>query len=123
MISNSSHAPRKSRKRLYNLPLHKRRKLVSASLDKKLRQEYKKRSAVIRKGDKVKIVKGDHRKKEGKVTRVDLRAYKIFIEGIIVKKKNGKEAMLPISPSNVVIMELDLADPKRKEVLARGVKG
>lgn len=122
MMFMKTKQPRKQRKRLYNLPLHRRGRIVSARFDKKLRVQYKKRNFPLRKGDKVKILKGEHKKKEGKILRINLKSYKIFIDGVKMVKPDGKEIQLPISPSNVEIVELDLSDPKRKEALARGFK-
>lgn len=117
MISKASRQPRKQRKLRAILPLHKRRKLLSAPLSKTLRQTVKKRNVPVRKGDKVKITCGEYRGKEGKISGVDLSHYKVFVEGLTVKKPNGKEKPLPISPSNVLITELELSDEKRKKTL------
>ncbi len=116
--------PRKQRKTLYNLPLHKRRKQITVTLSKALRTQHKRRNIPLRKGDKVKIVKGKWNKDEkgkrklieGKVIRIDYSRYKVFLEGIMLKKKNGKEVAVGISPASLVITELDLADKKRMKV-------
>lgn len=105
--------PRKARKARYNMPLHQRRKQLTVTLAKTLRATHKTRNLPIRKGDKVKIIKGKHKKKEGKITGVDYTNYLVFIEGITIKKRNGKEIQLGISPANLVITELDLTDKKR----------
>ena len=111
--------PRKQRKRLYNMPLHQRRKQMSARLSDELRKTTKRRNVPVVKGDKVKIMRGKNTGKEGKVTMVDLRKYKIGVEGIVVKKPNGKEKSVPIHASNVMIIELKLTDEKRKKLLSR----
>ena len=111
--------PRKQRKRLYNLPLHKRRKQLSARLSDELRKTVKKRNVPIVKGDKVKVMRGKYYGKEGKVVMVDLRYFKIGVEGIMVKKPNGKEKVIPIHPSNVMITELKLTDERRKKSIGR----
>ena len=111
--------PRKQRKRLYNLPLHKRRKQMSARLSDELRKTIKKRNVPLIKGDKVKIMRGTHYGKEGKVTMIDYKYYKIGVEGVVVKKPTGKEKAIPIHPSNVMITELKLTDEKRKKSIGR----
>jgi len=111
--------PRKQRKKLYNLPLHKRRKQMSARLSDELRKTIKKRNVPLIKGDKVKIMRGTHYGKEGKVTMIDYKYYKIGVEGVVVKKPNGKEKSIPIHPSNVMITELKLTDEKRKKSIGR----
>lgn len=111
--------PRTQRRNLYNLPLHKRRKQVSAALSKELKKEYNKNSLPIVKEDKIKIIKGEYKGKKGKVMGVNLKKYKIHVEKITIKKPDGKEKYIPISPSNVIIIELNLKDEKRKQILKR----
>lgn len=98
--------PRKTRKRAYNAPLHKRQKMVRAHLSKALREQRKKRSFGVRKGDTVKVMRGRFKGRTGKVTRVDLGPLKVMVEGIVVKKQTGKEVLAKIDPSNLMITEL-----------------
>ena len=114
--------PSKNRKRHANAPMHKKQKLVSSHLSKTLRDKYKKRSLPIRKGDKVLIMRGKDKGKEGKVEQVILRKSKIYIGGIKITKNDGTEKLRPIDPSNVMIMELDLSDQKRINKIERGMK-
>jgi len=111
--------PRTQRRNLYNLPMHKRRKQVSSALSKELKKEHKKNSLPVTKGDKVKITRGQFKGKTGKVHKVSLKKFKIFIEGITAKKPDGKEKFIPIEPSNVIITELNLKDSKRKKIIER----
>lgn len=101
-----SSQPRKKRKALYNAPMHVRQKLVSAHLSKELRKEKKKRSLPVKKGDRVKVLRGSFKGRSGKVTRVSLNTCRVFVEGLLVKKQSGKEVQAPIQPSNIVITEL-----------------
>ena len=118
-MTKKSKQARKQRKKLFNLPLHKKRKQLSAHLSKELKEKHKKRAIPLRKGDTVKIVKGEFNKKSGKVTSVSLKKMKIQIEKIVKKKINGTEKAIWIEPSNVIIMELNLEDKKRNEILGR----
>ncbi len=122
MKQPKSKQPRKQRKFLYNADLHLRRKLMSAHLSKELREKYGRRSFPVRKGDEVKIMRGSFKGKTGKVVRVDYKNYKVYIEGITRKKVDGTEAMVPIHPSNLMIISLNLEDTKRLEALERKVK-
>lgn len=119
----SSKNPRKQRKYLYNLPLHIRKSLLSATLSKDLRKKYGKRSLSVRKDDKVKVLRGQFKKKTGKVSRVNLKKIRIYVEGVENVKKDGSKAPYPIHPSNVMITELSLDDKKRKIILERNKKG
>lgn len=118
----SSKKPRKQRKYVYHAPLHVRHKFLSAHLSKELREKYKKRSFPARKGDEVQIMKGKYKKKTGKITRVNTSKIKVYIDGITRKKVDGSEVQVPIHPSNLKIVNLNLEDKKRIKALTRTVK-
>jgi large subunit ribosomal protein L24 len=101
-----SRKPRTQRKFRYTAPLHIRKKFVHVHLSKELRTKIKKRSIQAKSGDKVRIMRGKFKGKEGKISRIDLSESKIFVEGITQKKANGKEVPIPIDPSNLMIIEL-----------------
>jgi len=118
-----SHKPSKQRKYLYNAPLHHRGKIMSAPLSDELRAKYGIRSLPIRKGDRVKVVRGDYKGTEGEVISVDRKRYRIAIKGIVRRRADGTEVPVPIHPSKVVITKLYLKDEARKRLLERkGVK-
>lgn len=101
-----SSKPSKKRKAFFNAPLHERQKLVSVHLSRELRKKLKKRSIPIRKGDKVLVLKGRFKKKEGTVSRVSLNGLKVFIEGVLIKKQRGGEKLAPLVPSQLVALQL-----------------
>lgn len=115
----SSIKPKKQRKAIYKAPLHKKQKLVHAHLSKTLVKQYKKRSLGLRKGDEVKIVRGDFRGKAGKVTEIKLKKSKIYVEGVKKKKTTGEDANVPIAASNIIITNPNMDDPMRKKILQR----
>ena len=115
----ASKQPRKQRKYKANLPLHLRHKMLSAHLSKELRQKYGKRSFPVRKGDNVKVMKGEFNKKSGKINLVNLSKLKVAIEGIQKQKKDGTKVNVYFSPSNLMITELNLEDKERNEALKR----
>ncbi len=117
-----SKKPRKQRKFLYEAPLHMRRKMMAAHLSKELREKYKTRSLPVRKGDEVEIMRGEFKKKRGKVTKVDLKKYKVYVEGITRKRTDGTERLVPIHPSNLKIINLNLEDKRRVKILERKMK-
>ncbi len=119
-----SKKPSKQRKFLYDAPLHVRKGLVSAHLSKELRQQYKRRALPVRKGDEVQIVRGKYADKTGKISRVDLKEYKIYIEGVTRKRTVGTDVQVPMRPSNLKLINLNLDDKFRKKILQRkeGVK-
>lgn len=112
----TSSLSRKQRKTLYNLPWHQRRKKVSVHLETKLMEKYNVRSLQVRKGDTIKILRGDadvlgH---EAKVALVDINRMKVIVEGITTSKADGKQKQRFIDPSNLLLIKLDLSDPKRR---------
>ena len=111
--------PSTVRKRWFNAPLHRRRKYLSAPLSPELRAEYGTRSLPVRKGDTVVVLKGDWKMKEGKVTRIDTKRMRIYIEGLTRERMDGSTVPIPIRPWNVMITKLDLSDPWRKRILER----
>ncbi|MBA3044730.1 MAG: 50S ribosomal protein L24 [Candidatus Thermoplasmatota archaeon] len=119
----SSKLPRKQRKGRYTATAHNRRKLISAHLcgdsGNDLIHQYNCRSLPVIKGDLVRVVRGDEkiRGKEAVVTSVFARNLTIGLDGINVKKADGTEVVRKISPSNVVIIKLNLSDPRRKKKL------
>jgi len=111
--------PSTVRKRWFNAPLHRRRKYLSAPLSPELRAEYGTRSLPVRRGDTVVVLKGDWKMKEGKVTRIDTKRMRIYIEGLTRERMDGSTVPIPIRPWNVMITKLDLSDPWRKRILER----
>ncbi|HDJ50934.1 MAG TPA: 50S ribosomal protein L24 [Thermoprotei archaeon] len=118
-----SKQPRKQRKVLYIAPKHVRYKMMSAHLSKELREKYGVRALPVRKGDVVRVMRGNYRGHEGKVVEVDRKRYYIYIEGVKIKKADGTEVLRPIHPSKVMIVKLDMSDKWRIKILERkGVK-
>jgi len=119
----TSSKPRKQRRYLYNAPLHHRGKIMSAHLSPELREKYGRRSFPVRVGDRVRVMRGDHREIVGEVIGVDRERYRIFIKGLVRKRADGTEIPIPIHPSKVMIVDLTLKDKRREEALMRGEEG
>jgi large subunit ribosomal protein L24 len=119
-----SKQPRKQRKARYEAPLHRRQKWLAVHLNKEMggKLKTKRRSVPVREGDRVKIMRGESRGKSGKVTRVDLRYGKVYVEGIVRKKGKGGEALVPIDPSKLLMIEASFSDKMRGRILERSKK-
>ena len=111
--------PGKQRKRLFNAPAHIRHKLMSAPLSHELTASKGAKTLPVRKGDTILIKRGDNKGFEGKVSRVDLKAFRIYIEGLTREKVDGTNIFIPIHPSKVEIRNLNLDDKWRKNILER----
>lgn len=72
-------------------------------------------------GDSVRIMRGDRKGFEGKITRVDRGNYRIFIEGVTREKVDGSTVQIPIHPSKVMLTNLDLDDKWRRETMKRKI--
>jgi len=116
---NASKRPNKQRKYRFNAPLHVKHTFLGTHLSPELRKKYGTRSITLRKGDKVKILRGQYKKKSGKVNKVLVQSQKIYIEGMEITKKDGSKVMVPFQPSNLMITELELTDKYRKEKLEK----
>ena len=112
----SSKKPRKQRKYRISAPLHTKQKFLHSHLSKDLRKKYGIRSIGLRKGDKVKILRGNFKKHEGKVEKIDLKRTSIFVSGIEFTKRDGTKKLLALQPSNLMITELNLDDKLRQKV-------
>lgn len=104
--------PSKQRAYVREAPLHIRNTFLCSHLSKDLKNKLKTRSLRVRKGDKVKVMRGQHKGKTGTVDRVDTKRMKVFINGVEFNKKDGSKAMYPVHPSKLLIQELQ-ADKRR----------
>ncbi len=111
--------PGKQRKRLFNAPAHIRHKLMAASLSNELASSRGVKTLPVRKGDTVQIKRGDNKGFEGKISRVDLKAYRIYLEGLTREKVDGTNIFISVHPSKVQIRSLNLDDKWRKNILER----
>ena len=82
--------PRKQRKYVKNAPLHIKRKMLASRLSKELTKRYGRRSISIRKGDIVKIVRGNFKDHSGKIDKVLTKKLKVYTEGIQNLKRDGQ---------------------------------
>ncbi len=108
-----SSKPRKQRKRQIEAPLHQRKKMLRGHLAPKYLEAGKKRSLTIRKGDQVRIMRGEHKGEEGKVENVNLKNLTITIEGVTQAKADESQSARMIHASNIMIIRPDMSDRRR----------
>ena len=111
--------PGKQRKRLFNAPAHIRHKLMAAPLSSELAASRGAKTLPVRKGDTVRIQRGDNKGFEGKVSRVDPKNFRIYLEGLTREKVDGTNIFVSVHPSKIQIRNLNLDDKQRKEILGR----
>ena len=114
-----SKQPRKQRKYRHNAPLHIKQKFVSAHLSKDLKKKYNRRSMNLRKGDGVKIMRGQFKNKTGKIEEVSVKKTLVYVDGIEIAKRDGTKARYPINPSNLIITNVNMDDKMRNKIIER----
>jgi large subunit ribosomal protein L24 len=107
--------PSKQRKMIYEAPAHQVRKRLTAPLSDELRKSQERRSYPVRKGDTVKILRGDFAGIEGKINDIDARRQRLFVEGVQREKTSGTSANVSVNSSKVMITKLNLDDKWRAE--------
>jgi len=110
----SSAKPAKVRSKMFNAPMHKLSKILNARLSDDLRTKYAFKTARIKKGDSVRIVRGEYAGVEGKVTGVDVKYGKVTVEGVYRERVKGEQTPVKIKASKVMITSLNLEDKLRK---------
>jgi large subunit ribosomal protein L24 len=84
---------------------------------------------MIRKGDRVRVVRGNDRGKEGTVLRVDREKSRVVVEGVNVRKRHRKPSATdpeggiisfeaPIHVSNVMLLDPATSEPTRVRLKA-----
>lgn len=114
-----SSKPNKQRAFWYNLKLHQKVRGISSHLSKDLRKELKKRALPVRKGDKVKVMRGSYKGTIGKIARIDRANMKVFVENVKRRKVDGTEVLVPLIASNLVLTEVDKNDKFRFKYLEK----
>ena len=122
----SSKQPRKQRLARYTAPYHRRHREMSSPIDKGLRERQLTRGFMyprampVKKGDRVMIVRGEGKSKSATaVSLVDRKARKVYVEGFTYFKSDGTELQRPIDASNLVIINPDWSDIRRRKILNR----
>jgi len=118
-VALKSKKPGKQRLAQINAPHHIRRKFMTAKLVRELREKLGIKRLPVRKGDVVRVVRGEWTGHEGKVVAVDYKKIALHIDGVTIKKADGTPVYYPIHPSNVMIVKLDLSDKFRRRIIER----
>jgi len=99
---------------------------MSSPIDKGLRERQLSRGFMyprampVKKGDRVMIVRGEGKSKSATaISLVDRKARKVYVEGFTYFKSDGTELQRPIDASNLVIINPDWSDIRRRKILNR----
>ena len=88
-------------------------------LSTELRERYKRKTIKPRKGDSVKIIRGEFKGIEGKITRVFPPHGTINVEGVTREKQKGGTSPVPVQSSNVMVTSVVVEDKTRRRKLER----
>lgn len=103
--------------KLIHASKHQLDKMLGAMLADELREQYKKNTVRVIKGDSVMVVRGEYKGRGGKVEDVDTERGTLHIEGMQREKIRGGQVKVPIHSSNVKITGLNLEDKRRSSKL------
>lgn len=108
--------PDTERRKYYKAKNHQKSKRMNVHLSKELRGKMKtrKRSALVRKGDRVRVMRGPSKGTSAKVVKVSHTKMKVYLEGVSVRNARAREVMVPLSPSNLELIGLEKT--KEREV-------
>jgi ribosomal protein uL24 len=104
------------RKKYYTEKLHRKKSRMHVHLSKDLRGKLKtkKRSILVHKEDRVKIMRGPGQGKEARVVRVSTLKRKVFAEDITAKNRKGKENLIALEPSNLLLVGLEPTEERKQ---------
>ncbi len=88
---------------------------MTAPLSEDLRASQGRRSYPVRKGDTVKIVRGDFAGVEGKITDIDTSRQRLYVEGVTRETTSGTSANVSVHTSKVLLTKLNLDDKWRAQ--------
>ncbi|MEM4250334.1 MAG: 50S ribosomal protein L24 [Candidatus Bathyarchaeia archaeon] len=100
-------------------PAKRKDTLMRSNLSRRLRERYGVRSVTVRKGDTVKILRGDFAGIEGKIIETDRKNRRVTVEGVTREKVSGEQVRVPVHVSKVTVTSLDMSDRWRTERLGK----
>jgi large subunit ribosomal protein L24 len=106
--------PTKSRNNLiYNATFHTRSKQLGSQLSEDLRKKYGKKSVRVIEGDSIKIVRGEFKGVDGKISKVSTKKSSVSVEGVKKEKTKGDKFDVYIHTSNLLVTGLNTEDKWR----------
>lgn len=106
--------PTKMRNHLiYKATFNTRSKQLGSQLSEDLRKKYGKKSVRVIEGDSIKIVRGEFKGVDGKISKVSTKKSSVAIEGVKKEKTKGDKFDVYIHTSNLVVTGLNTNDKWR----------
>jgi len=98
---------------IYRATFHTRSKQLGSQLSDELRKKYGKKSIRVVEGDSIKIVRGEFKGVDGKISKVSTKKSSVAIEGVKKEKTKGDKFDVYIHTSNLVVTGLNTEDKWR----------
>ena len=106
--------PTKMRNKLiYRATFHTRSKQLGSQLSEDLRKKYGKKSVRVIEGDSIKIVRGEFKGVDGKISKVSTKKSSVSVEGVKKEKTKGDKFDVYIHTSNLLVTGLNTEDKWR----------
>ncbi len=109
----TSFHPGKQRLALYEEPLHLARRRLSCHLSDELKKQLNRRALTVRVKDTVKVMRGKFNGRIAKITGIDISSGRVLLEKVTRKKSDGSEIQVPLTTSNLLLVDLDRTDKRR----------
>jgi len=100
-------------KMIYRATFTTKSKQLGSALSKDLHKKYGKRSVRVIEGDSIKIVRGEFKGVDGKISKISTQKNSVSIEGIKKEKTKGDKFDVYIHTSNLVVTSLNTGDKWR----------
>ncbi len=94
-------------KMIYRATFQTRSKQLGSALSKDLHKKYGKRSVRVNEGDSIKIVRGEFKGVDGKISKISTQKSSVSIEGIKKERTTGEKFDVYIHTSNLVVTSLN----------------
>jgi large subunit ribosomal protein L24 len=102
---------------IYGAPYAIRSNHSSSPLSKELKKKYGRKSVRVLVDDSVKVIRGEYKGIDGKVTKVSTMKNSVALEGIKREKLKGEKIDVYIPCSNIIVTGLNTNDHWRKSKL------
>ena len=90
-----------------------RSKQVASHLSKELQKKYTKKSVRVVEGDSIKIVRGEFKGVDGKISKILVQKSSLTIEGVKKEKTKGEKFDVYVHSSNIIVTGLNSDDKWR----------
>ena len=100
-------------KMIYRATYTTKSKQLGSALSKDLHKKYGRRSVRVIEGDSIRIIRGEYKGVDGKISKISTQKNSVSIEGIKKEKTKGDKFDVYIHTSNLVVTSLNTGDKWR----------